>query len=246
MRVYPQPSEETELALKRLKDGGNIILDEVIAAIPGLGTAWRLANAWLGAPITLRKERAMEYLMLIKDHPEVFTQQILEDEVFQDGFLNLLEKYLRQRNEEKRNLLSKLLLTFGASNEKDEFDMEKIFSTIDLLSIEELLVFSAFVNGTVLNWWKTQTGYENAPVDYLRTHGTNHHQLSNLILVKQLGLARFSDENYTMQRLVSLVNLGLLYQGIMSGGIGSGGGTNTQFMISDYGQYFADGVGLAR
>ena len=77
-------------------------VDVIISNIPGLNVAWGLCQALYGAGLKLREQRALEWVEMIRDNPEIFAREVINQEEFQDGFVYALEKYIIERNEMKR------------------------------------------------------------------------------------------------------------------------------------------------
>ena len=90
-----------------LKDASLVVLDKLVDSIPGLSIAWGLSKALYNAGLVLRQQRALEWVEMVRDNPHIFTEQVLKDETFQDGFVFALEKYIRERIEEKRKIMQK-------------------------------------------------------------------------------------------------------------------------------------------
>lgn len=108
-------------------------LDTVVSLIPGLNIAWGLSKALYGAGLKLRQQRAMEWVEMVRDNPNMFTEELLRQEYFQDGFVYCLERYLTERNEEKRKYFKNIFLGFSKNNDKAEFELERFFHVLSQL-----------------------------------------------------------------------------------------------------------------
>lgn len=115
-------------------------VDVIISSIPGLNIAWNLSKSLYGAGLKLRKQKAFEWVEMIKDHPEIFTIEILQLDEFQDGFVYLLEKYIRERSKGKRNILKSIFLDFTVIKNKESYPLEKMTHTTTQLSEEDVAV----------------------------------------------------------------------------------------------------------
>jgi hypothetical protein len=73
------------------------VVDEIAKLLPGINIAWGLSKALYGAGMKLRQERVLEWVEMVRDNPSIFTEQILSDEKFQDGFVLALEKYIVEK-----------------------------------------------------------------------------------------------------------------------------------------------------
>jgi hypothetical protein len=81
----------------------------------------------------MRQQKALEWIEMIKDNPLIFTDEILKDEKFQDGFLYALEKYLQERNEEKRKYYRNIFLGFAKSGDRSKFEIERCYHVLAIL-----------------------------------------------------------------------------------------------------------------
>lgn len=80
-----------------IKDSALVIADQIASTLPGLNIAWNLSKALYGAGLKLREQRALEWVEMVRDHPSAFTELILKDAKFQDGFVYALERYIREK-----------------------------------------------------------------------------------------------------------------------------------------------------
>lgn len=115
-------------------DYGVTIADEIVSHIPGLSLAWGLSKALYGAGLRLRQKRALEWIEMVRDNPSIFTENVLNDDKFQDGFTYALEKYIVERNEEKRLIFRNIFLGFAEVENKEKFALEKFVHTLSQLS----------------------------------------------------------------------------------------------------------------
>ena len=116
------------------------IADGVVSKIPGLDVAWNLSKALFEAGMELRQERALEFVEMIKDNPDIFIKKILKEKSFQDGFVYTLENYIRERNEEKRAIVKNIFLGFTKAKSKDNYPLEKMIHTTTQLGGKDILV----------------------------------------------------------------------------------------------------------
>lgn len=123
-----------------IKDSALVVADQIASSIPALNIAWGLSKALYGAGIKLRQQRALEWVEMVRDHPEVFTKQLLGQDEFQDGFVFALERYLIERNEEKRQIFRNIFLGFAQADDKETFPLEKFTHTLSQLSELDIAV----------------------------------------------------------------------------------------------------------
>lgn len=105
-------------------------VDAIVSSMPGLNIAWGLSMALYGSGLKLRQKKALEWVEMIKDNPYIFTQELLKNEIFQDGFACALEKYIIERNEKKRKYFRNIFLGFSISDDKQDFPLEKFIHTL--------------------------------------------------------------------------------------------------------------------
>jgi len=123
-----------------LKDSALVVADQIASSIPALNIAWGLSKALLGAGMKLRQKRALEWVEMIRDNSSIFTQKLLEQEEFQDGFVYALERYLIERSEEKRHIFRNIFLGFAEVDDKEKFPLEKFTHTLSQLSELDIAV----------------------------------------------------------------------------------------------------------
>lgn len=147
-------------------------IDAVVSAIPGLGIAWGLSKAYYGAGLKLRQKKALEWVEMVRDQPEIFTKEILEQNEFQDGFVYALEKYLMERSDEKRKYFRNIFLGYVSNDEKMLFPLEKFIHVLSQLEIEDIKVIK---NVYILGKYETYQIYGNT-----ESQITNIYNLINL------------------------------------------------------------------
>ncbi len=123
-----------------LKDSALVIADQIASTLPGLNIAWGLSKALYGAGLKLREQRALEWVEMVRDNPSAFTETILQDPKFQDGFVYALERYIREKNEEKRNAMRAIFLGFAQSSNQDRFELERMYHVLSILNTTDFLV----------------------------------------------------------------------------------------------------------
>ena len=127
-----------EKAKQIIKDSALVIADQIASALPGLNIAWGLSKALYGAGLKLREQRALEWVEMVRDNPSAFTKSILQDAKFQDGFVYALERYIREKNENKRIAMRAIFLGFAQSSNQDRFELERMYHVLSILSLEDM------------------------------------------------------------------------------------------------------------
>jgi hypothetical protein len=121
-----------------LKDSALVVADGIASLIPGLIIAWGLSKSLYGASLKLREQRALEWVEMVRDNPVIFGEEILESENFQDAFVYSFEKYISERNEEKRKLIKKVFLGYSSSEDMEQFEIERFYSAISSISLSTI------------------------------------------------------------------------------------------------------------
>ncbi len=128
-----------------LEDTALIIADAIVSSIPLLNLAWNLSKALLESGMKLRQQRALEWVEMVRDNPTYFTEAVLSDECFQDGFVYMLENYIIERSEHKRKITRNIFLDFAESDNLENFLLEKFSHTLSQLEYKDIEVLK-FVN----------------------------------------------------------------------------------------------------
>jgi hypothetical protein len=110
---------------------------------PLLGIAVGMAAAYFGPAIERRQDRAKELIQYVQDHISEFTPEILGDQVFQDGFVLLMEKYIRERNEDKRVILQKILRGYIQAPDLLDYPLEEMADLVSRIRMSDVAVLRA-------------------------------------------------------------------------------------------------------
>ncbi|MEN8252937.1 MAG: hypothetical protein ABFQ62_00995 [Patescibacteria group bacterium] len=127
------------LIKKTLTIATDAFVDELDKDYPGIKIAWNLSKSLFGAAIKLREEKALEWVEMVKDNPRHFTENVLSDEKFQDGFAIAFERYLVERSSKKREIFRNIFLGFSEAADKESFPLEKCTHTLSQLSQVDIL-----------------------------------------------------------------------------------------------------------
>ena len=123
-----------------IKDSALVVADQIASNLPGLNIAWGLSKALYGVGLKLREQRALEWVEMVRDNPSVFTEDILKDTTFQDGFVYALENFIRERGGNKRGIMKKVFLDYAGSADRENFELERFYNVLDLLNYEDIRV----------------------------------------------------------------------------------------------------------
>lgn len=135
---------------KELLEGAGLAsADAVVATIDALmGTgalaagAWGLAKSYFGRGLALRQSKALEWVEMVRDNPSIFTKVLLESYVFQDAFVTSLEGYIKERSEEKREVLRAIFLDYSKFPDAEDYPLEKMQNIVQLITLNEMRLFS--------------------------------------------------------------------------------------------------------
>lgn len=127
--------------LKKAKEAGTAAVTGFAAMVhPLLGIAVGMAVALFGPAIERRQDRATELIQYVKDHIGDFTPEILANEVFQDGFVLLMEKYIRERNEDKRLILQQILQGYIEAPNLLDYPLEEMTDLVARIRMSDVAV----------------------------------------------------------------------------------------------------------
>ena len=117
-------------------------VDAIVGGIPGLNIAWGIAKAVFGGGLKLRQQRALEWVEMIRDNSDIFTEDKLNEETFQDCFVYALERYITERSEEKRKRARNIFLHLTEAENMEDFPLERLYITLEQLSANDLTVLA--------------------------------------------------------------------------------------------------------
>jgi hypothetical protein len=136
----PKITKSDELLLEEVeKITADEVVDAIATSIPGIDIAYKLSKAYFGRGMRLRQNKVLEWVEMVRDNPHFFTEAILADEDFQDGFVVSLGKYMLERDERKRKIFRNIFMGFTKSDDKQVFPIEKFTHTLSQLSQTDIL-----------------------------------------------------------------------------------------------------------
>ena len=191
-----------------LKDVALIAADQIASSIPLLNISWGLSKALYGHGLKLRQDRALEWVEMVRDNPNIFIDSILNDENFQDGFVYSLENFIRERNEEKRRIIKNVFLGFSESNSKEKFPIEKMCHALNQLSLSDIKVLSdvSVKEATAFNKLKGDSENEDVSLLY-QIYGNTNKNRENIYNLINLGILIDETGNRLGNHLAPLVSL---------------------------------------
>jgi hypothetical protein len=128
--------------LKKAVDAGTVGLVAIASSVNvGLGVAVGMAAALFGPAIERRRDRAEQLIKFVHDNIGGISAAVLEDKVFQDGFVFLLEKYIRERNDDKRLILQQILLGYINVPSLLDYPLEEMSELVARIRMSDVEVF---------------------------------------------------------------------------------------------------------
>lgn len=125
------------------------------------------AYGLFGYYLFYQQEKINRFATWIKDHPDEFVDSMVEQPAFQEGFFPTLDAYLRVRSEDKRKLVQQVFLGFAQNEDKVTFELERLFSAIETISLNGL-IYLRFLNETIIPDWEIFLNAETKRIGWTR------------------------------------------------------------------------------
>jgi hypothetical protein len=138
--------------MKNLKEQSLVTFDKIL--VPSLLTfiSWAswiqmwliLAYGFFWVVMQYKQDDVNNFVQILKDNPWIFTKEILETKEFQDGFVLILEKYIRERGSTKKEIIKNILLWFTqiSQEKKEKFKLEKILDILNRITETEISILN--------------------------------------------------------------------------------------------------------
>jgi hypothetical protein len=169
-----------------------------------------LTRGLYGANIELRQERALEFIETIRNNPTIFTQELLKSQQFQDGFVYTFEKYLQERSEAKRKIIQQIFKKYSIESSKESFELERYVSTLQQVSVDDLVILEKFMDGSARDWQKKQYPHmTEEELDRKALGPLNEIQIS--MMINGTKDPKYADGQKIFDPLLRLSTLNLLY-----------------------------------
>ncbi len=130
-------SKDNKNRIKKFVIGGTYgAVDEAISMVPGANIVWAFVKGGKEAISSVAYARTEELLKFFEDNAStLFNKELLQDEHFVTGLGITYEKFVRQRLQEKRKLYKQIFLNFAEQSNKEEFELERMYSVLESISI---------------------------------------------------------------------------------------------------------------
>lgn len=150
-----------------------------------------------GIYMALKQDEVNEVIKFIQDHPEEFRKEIVQSKEFQKGFLVFFEQYLKQRLEQKKKILKKILLGFTITKEKEKYELERLNECLGRISLESL-EFLIFIKKDILPKIDNQIQKELKKDHYQKSDRSLEWWFSQMITTKSVWevIEKLIYENY--------------------------------------------------
>lgn len=125
------------------------VADAIASNIAGVNIAWALVKALSGNALELRQQRALEFVEAIQNDPKTFSEDVVQSEAFQDGFVFALTEHIKIRNFLKRRIALKIFSEFAKRDDKVEYPLERFYDTLSKLSNAGIKTL-AFIQSEIL------------------------------------------------------------------------------------------------
>jgi len=125
----------------------NIIIEGVKAEIDnGLNNiiGYNLFKTVFSKHQIIQKKRAEEFLEFMKTNEQYFVMELIHNECFVSGLALTLKQVIEQYSEIKRQYIYNIFLGFTKNENKEDFELEKIYFTLNLMSLRDLETFKIF------------------------------------------------------------------------------------------------------
>lgn len=151
------PSSNKKDLIEGLKSGGQLAVnnfslpavDFFVATNPDWAIPWLLVKGFFGLLFGFQQEKINWFVQYLEENKGEFSQELLATKEFQEGFVITFENYVRQRGEARRKLIEQIFLDFSKSVNKDEFELERMYRTSELISLGSVR-FLGFMQSIVI------------------------------------------------------------------------------------------------
>lgn len=152
-QMVKQKTTSDNLLVKKVEEiAADSVADAIATSLPGFNIAYKLAKAYTGRGMELRKQRALEWVEFVHDNLGAFSQELFEQEEFQDCFVLLFEAHIKERASRKRLIHQRVLLhlTHKGQEELARFELERLIQTTTQITYEALNVLD-FIKAELLD-----------------------------------------------------------------------------------------------
>lgn len=114
------------------------IISPFLESHPEWMGAWYSAIGLYGVYMQYNQDKLNEFIEFIRDNPNIFIQNIVKTDEFKEGFLITFQEFIKARGERKREIVKRIFLGFTTASDKENFRLEKLYSTLANISLEAI------------------------------------------------------------------------------------------------------------
>jgi hypothetical protein len=92
----------------------------------------------------IQKKRAEEFLSFVEENQQYFISTLINNECFVSGLALTLKTSIEQYSKIKRLKIYNIFLGFTKEEDKESFELEKMYFTLNLMSLGDLEIFQNF------------------------------------------------------------------------------------------------------
>lgn len=107
------------------------------------------SGALFGYYLQIKQDELNDFVQFIMDHPEEFSEIIVRQPAFQQGFFLALEAYLKARDVEKKKAIKMIFLGFATCEDKKRFQLERLLDVVARLS-PDAIEYLRFISTVIL------------------------------------------------------------------------------------------------
>ncbi len=148
------------------------VLDPFLQQNPIWQGVFYSAIGLFGVYMACNQEELNEITEFIKDHPKEFREEIVQSKEFRKGFLLFTEQYLKQRVEDKKKILKRILLGYTLTDNKIDYEFERLNDCLVRMTVPALQ-FVIFLKTKIIPTLKEQYRDDLVKQKYLRSDRSN-------------------------------------------------------------------------
>lgn len=141
--------------MESLKNQALVSLDKILFPsvitfvnnFPALQTSLILAYWFFWVVMQYKQNEINDFIQLIINNPWIFAKEVIETKEFEDWFLVIFETYLKERSNEKREIIKNIFLWFAelSQGKKENYELERILDITNKITFPEI-TFLKYIN----------------------------------------------------------------------------------------------------
>lgn len=125
----------------------------LLTTMPEIQMPLILAYWFFWVVMQYKQDDVNNFVKIIQDNPWIFTKDIIETKEFQNGFVIILEQYIKERNKTKKEIIKNIFLWFTklSEKEKEKFELEKLLDITSKITNDEIIeIRKIYKEGSVI------------------------------------------------------------------------------------------------